>query len=107
MSTIPEKEPDKAPAEASKAKAPAVPVAVKLSAEEKIARARASEKVAATVVTSARQKLTRETILTMSKPEIRAVAHDRGYKLRGQGQGRRVLAENFLAAQEQDTSLTK
>lgn len=53
--------------------------------------------------TLGRQKLTREKLLTMAKPEIRAVAHDRGYSI-GVG-GRRVLAERFLLAQTADKSV--
>lgn len=53
-----------------------------------------------------RQKITREKILGMTKPEIKAVAHDRGYKI-GADAGRKVLAERFLQAQEGDTSLVE
>lgn len=53
---------------------------------------------------NSRQKITKEKILGMTKPEIKAVAHDRGYKL-GADAGRKVLAARFLEAQEKDTSL--
>lgn len=56
-------------------------------------------------LTYSRQRLTAEVLATMSKPEIRAVANDRGYKV-GLG-SRRILAERFLTAQEEDTSLPK
>lgn len=51
----------------------------------------------------ARQHITAEKLSTMSVPEIRAVATDRGYEL-GQAMGRSATALAFAKAQEKDES---
>ena len=53
-----------------------------------------------------RQPLTEEQLNTMSRAEMRAVAHDRGYKLPEQG-GRALLRESFRKAHAADTTIDR
>lgn len=55
--------------------------------------------------TRSRRRLTKEDLEGMSKPEIAAVAHDRGYQKIGFG--RSSMITNFLEAQKDDTTLEK
>lgn len=49
-------------------------------------------------VTDPEDEIAEDTLMTMGKAELRAIAHQRGYKI-GQG-GKRTLARNFLSEQK-------
>lgn len=54
---------------------------------------------------NSRQKLSRAKVESMSAADLRAVAHDRGYDI-GEHAGSRATRRRFLAAQDQDDSLS-
>ena len=84
----------------------------KLAAErlEKIKKSHARKpeaapKAPAPSPTRSRQKLTREILLRMTKPEILAVAGDRGYT--AIGSGRESMVKRFLEEQAKDQNVEK